>query len=127
VADVGGDDSGAAVLGRYAHKFHELSDETDVICVVNMYRYLTQTPEEAAEFMKEIQYASKLEHTYIVNNSNLGEETSAEIIEASVSYAEEISRLTGVPLFCTVVPKGIKANVPKPFEAEIYIKKIWEK
>lgn len=126
IVDVGGDEDGAAALGRYANGFSAHSDNIEVVYVVNMYRYLTGTAEGAVQFMNEIAYASRLKHTAIVNNSNLAEETTAERIEASVPYAEKICELTGLPLLYTVVSGGIKANVPNPFEAEIYVKKIWD-
>ena len=126
IVDVGGDEDGAAALGRYANGFSAHSDNIEVVYVVNMYRYLTGTAEEAVQFMNEIAYASRLKHTAIVNNSNLAEETTAERIEASVPYAEKICELTGLPLLYTVVSGGIKANVPDPFEAEVYVKKIWD-
>lgn len=126
IVDVGGDEDGAAALGRYANGFSAHSDNIEVVYVVNMYRYLTGTAEGAVQFMNEIAYASRLKHTAIVNNSNLAEETTAERIEASVPYAEKICELTGLPLLYTVVSGGIKANVPDPFEAEVYVKKIWD-
>ena len=126
IVDVGGDEDGAAALGRYANGFSAHSDNIEVVYVVNMYRYLTGTAEGAVQFMNEIAYASRLKHTAIVNNSNLAEETTAERIEASVPYAEKICELTGLPLLYTVVSVGIKANVPNPFEAEVYVKKIWD-
>ena len=126
IVDVGGDEDGAAALGRYANGFSAHSDNIEVVYVVNMYRYLTGTAEGAVQFMNEIAYASRLKHTAIVNNSNLAEETTAERIEASVPYAEKICELTGLPLLYTVVSVGIKANVPNPYEAEVYVKKIWD-
>lgn len=127
IIDVGGDDAGAYALGRYKKELSEYSDNLEMVYVINMYRYLTETPEEAAEFMLEIESASRMKCTGIVNNSNLGEETAAETVEKSVSYAEKVSALTGIPLLCTVDTTGGQAKVPSPFEAEIYVKKPWEK
>ena len=127
IIDVGGDDAGAYALGRYEKELAEYSDSLEMVYVVNMYRYLTETPEETAEFMLEIESASRMKCTGIVNNSNLGEETTAETVEKSVSYAEKVSALTGLPLLCTVDTTGGQAKVPIPFEAEIYVKKPWEK
>lgn len=126
IVDVGGDDAGATAVSRYADGLAAYGDELEMIYVVNMYRYLTGTPEEAVEFMNEISAAARLKHTAIVNNSNLADETSAEVIEKSVLYAEKVCELTGLPLLYTVVPKGMKLNVPNPFEASVYVKKIWE-
>ena len=58
VMDVGGDDRGAYALGRYAPYIRE-ENNFDMFCVVNFYRPLTTTPEEAAEIMAEIEAESE--------------------------------------------------------------------
>ena len=93
--DVGGDD-GAVVLGRYAEAIRLRGFE--MICVVNRYRPLTGSPEDAVRGAREIEAASGLRVTGIVNCSSLGEETTAEDILGSVAYAESVARLMGVPL-----------------------------
>lgn len=126
IVDVGGDDSGASALARYKEFLLQNADDIESICVINMYRYLTGTAEEAVEFMREIENASGIPMAAIVNNSNLGEETTAETIENSSAYADEVCRLTGLPLKYTV-DTSAGAEVKNRFPAEIYVKKIWEK
>lgn len=126
IVDVGGDDSGASALARYKEFLLQNADDIEGICVINMYRYLTGTAEEAVEFMREIENASGIPMSVIVNNSNLGEETIAETIESSTAYADEVCRLTGLPLKYTV-DTSAGAEVKNRFPAEIYVKKIWEK
>lgn len=126
IVDVGGDDSGASALARYREFLLQNSDDIEGICVINMYRYLTGTADEAVEFMREIENASGIPMSAIVNNSNLGEETTAETIESSTTYADEVCRLTGLPLKYTV-DTSAGAEVKNRFPAEIYVKKIWEK
>lgn len=93
--DVGGDD-GAVVLGRYASLIKDA--RYDMICVVNMYRPLTETPADAVADMREIEGYSGLRCTGIVNNSSLGRETSAEDFLRSFDYARECGRLAGLPV-----------------------------
>lgn len=126
IVDVGGDDSGASALARYKEFLLQNADDIEGICVINMYRYLTVTAEEAVEFMREIENASGIPMSAIVNNSNLGEETTAETIENSSAYADEVCRLTALPLKYTV-DTSAGAEVKNRFPAEIYVKKIWEK
>ena len=126
VVDVGGDDAGAIALGRYAKMFAEMSGEVDMLYVVNCRRFLTRTADEALELMYEIEAAASMKHTAIVNNTNLLYETTAEVLEQSESFAEEISRKSGLPIAYTCVPLGISAKVQNPFPTEIYVKKIWE-
>lgn len=126
IVDVGGDDDGATALGRYAEGLSAFSDDIEMVYVVNMYRYLTGTADEAIEFMRDIQISARMKHTAVVNNSNLGDETTARVIEESVPYAEEICRKTGLPLLYTVVTVGEKADVPNPFAAQVYVRKLWD-
>ena len=126
IVDVGGDDAGATALGRYADRFNTYLDKIEMVYVVNMYRYLTERPEDAIEFMKDIQYTSHMKHTVLVNNSNLGDETTPKVIEDSVGYAEKISEMTGLPLMYTVVSCKGDVNVPNPLKADVYVRKLWE-
>jgi hypothetical protein len=51
------------------------------------------------ERLKEIETACGLAFTDIVNNANLGPETTAETVLSAVSYMEELSKLSGLPIF----------------------------
>lgn len=126
VVDVGGDDSGAYALGQYSSFFNSQSDMTDMLYVINCYRYLTKTPAEATELMYEIESASRMKHTGIINNSSLGSETSAEDIEKSMKFAAETAESAGLPLVFTTYRKGLEPDLYKKEEIELFIKPIWE-
>ena len=102
VIDVGGDDSGAMVLGRLATAILE-EGSYEMYLVVNRYRPLTPDVPSTVEVMGEIEAASRLTFTGIVNNSNLGAETTAADVLASVDYATELSRAANLPLVATTV------------------------
>ena len=70
-----------------------------MVFVANASRPLTQTPDEALEVMREIEAACGLDFTCIVNNTNLASETTPETVLSSLSYMEELSRLSGLPLW----------------------------
>ena len=73
IIDVGGDDAGATALGRYAEALLEmLPGDIDMFYVINQRRTLTSNAEEAVTLMYEIEQASRMKHTAIVNNTNLG-------------------------------------------------------
>ena len=110
VLDVGGDDRGALALGRLAPKIKEEADY-EMYLVINRYRPLTRDLESTLEVMKEIETACKIKFTGIVNNSNLGRETSAEDVLASKEYAEEISKATGLKIALTTVNEGLFAEL----------------
>lgn len=101
--DMGGDYAGAYPLGRY-RRFLSARDDVEVLYTVNFRRFLTQTAEEAAEVMNEIVTACGLKITGIVNNTNLGKLTDADIISDGVSKANMLSELTGVPVFFSTAP-----------------------
>ena len=100
IFDVGGDD-GASALGVYERDIRSAGYE--MLYVTNMYRPLTATPEDAVAVMREIESYSRLNFTGIVNNSNIGAETTRDAVEMSAAYAESISRLTGLPVVFTSV------------------------
>ena len=102
VIDVGGDDSGAMVLGRLAPAIIA-EDSYAMWLVVNRYRPLTPDIPSTVEVMREIEAASGLRFTGIINNSNLGAETTADTVLASVEYAAALSAATGLPLVATTV------------------------
>lgn len=106
VIDVGGDDRGALVLARYAPEI--LSQQGyDMLLVVNKYRPLTRDSNGAIEILHEIETASGLSFTGIVNNSNLGPDTTAETVLASQTYVEEVALSTGLPIRMTAVREDL--------------------
>ena len=110
VVDVGGDDSGAMVLGRLAPAI-TAEDSYDMWLVVNCYRPMTPDVPSTVEVMGEIEAASGLHFTGIVNNSNLGPETTAETVLSSVSYATDLAAATGLPLVATTVDGRLYADL----------------
>ena len=106
VIDVGGDDSGAMVLGRLAPAILA-EDSYEMYLVVNRYRPLTPDVPSTVEVMGEIEAASRLTFTGIVNNSNLGAETTAQDVLDSVAYATELAQAAHLPLVATTVEQSI--------------------
>ena len=102
VLDIGGDDRGALALGRYTPAIVE-ENNFEMLLVVNMYRPLTRTADDTIEVLREIEEACRLPFTAIVNNSNLGPQTTAETVLRSLHYADEISQKTGLPVKMTCV------------------------
>lgn len=100
IVDVGGDDRGAYALGRLSPAIRA-ENNYDMFLVINKYRPLTPDAESTLEIMHEIESAASLPFTGIINNSNLAAETTPETVLNSVSYAEEVSRLSGLPLVLT--------------------------
>ena len=110
VMDIGGDDRGAYALGRFT-PFIVAENDYRMAFVANFCRPLTQTAAEALEVMREIEKACGLAFTCIVNNTNLGSETTAETLERSLPHAEELSRLSGLPLWLHTAEASVAATL----------------
>lgn len=129
VIDVGGDDRGALALGRFSDKIKE-ENNYDMFFVINKFRPLTATPQLTAEVMHEIENAAGIKFTGIVNNSNLGDETSENNIRSSFEYANEVSRLTGLNIYATSVKEDAAdsfKDVENLMPINIYVRQIWNK
>ena len=110
VMDIGGDDRGAYALGRFSDAI-KAEGNYRMAFVVNKYRPLTSTPEETVEIMKEIEAAAGIAFTCIVNNSNIGYETTSDIVLESLDYADQLSKLTGLPIWLHTVQKNIAEGI----------------
>lgn len=122
VIDVGGDDRGALVLGRIVPAILEENDY-EMLMVINCYRPLTRDAASTLEVMREIESACRMRFTALVNNSNLGAETTAADVLASVQYAKEVAELSGLPLVMTTaeesVCKELEGKIPDLFSLSL--------
>ena len=134
VMDLGGDDAGAVVLGRYASQIAAIDYEMTYL--VNKYRNLTSTVDDTVEIIKEIEAASRCKATKVINNSHLKWETTFDTIKDSIDYAKQVAADLGLPFSGSTIPKFLLDNeeVKKEIEAssevffpiDIYIKAPWE-
>lgn len=126
IIDVGGDDAGAMALGRYAPRLE--AGAYSMLYVLNAYRYLMRDPRESAGLLREIETASRLKATCLVNNSNLGLETNLKDVEETINYAGEVSGLTGLPVAFTAMEKALaveNSKIRDVYPVEIYVKAPW--
>ncbi len=98
ILDVGGD-NGAVALGMYNRFFKD--GEYDLLYVVNKYRPLTEDIPDAEVILREIEWSGRLRVTGIINNSNLGEETTAADIIDTDKWCRELAEKCALPLVCT--------------------------
>ena len=110
VLDVGGDDRGALALGRLTPAILAEND-FECLAVINRYRPLTRTPQDTVEVLREIEGAGGVPITGLVNNSNVGRETTPEDVLESQGDAAEVSRLTGLPVRMTTAERGVYASL----------------
>ena len=106
VLDVGGDERGALALGRLSEKIVS-ENNYDMFFVINVYRPLTQDIPSAIQVFNEIESACRIKFTGIINNSNLGLETTPEDIINSLDLVNELCKETKLPLIYTTVDESL--------------------
>lgn len=128
VIDVGGDDRGALALGRYSDLILK-ENNYEFLFVINKFRYLTGDAASCVEVMREIELAANMKFTAIVNNSNLGEETTVDTVMSSLSFADDVSELTGLPIKMTTVKSDIfpalTDKIKNLMPIDLYVRQSW--
>lgn len=97
VLDVGGDDDGAYVLGRF-HEYFE-KERPEVYFVVNIFRPETDSLEKIVEMVHAVECSSRLNVTSLINNSNLMDETERSHILRGEEIVRAASARLGVEFF----------------------------
>ena len=92
--------------------------------MVNRYRYLTRTPSEAAELLRDIEQVSRIKAKGIINCSNLGSETTAVDVTVTADYAVQCGNAAGIPVVMTAAERGLEVEGAYP--VDIYIRPFWE-
>ena len=98
VIDVGGDDTGATALGRYAPYTHALRDEMNVLYVINPCRPFSSSVQDVTGLYRLIERQARLTPDHLVNNANLQEFTTPEVLLDGQALLEKASALLGRPV-----------------------------
>lgn len=128
VIDVGGDDVGGKVLGRFSNLVQE--HDYDMFCVINANREKTQTTQEVIDHIKSIEKTSKLKVTGLVNNTHLVRETTIEDIIRGNELVKEVSKITNLPVRYNTCLDSLVSQLPDNLEGEIlpiklYMREDW--
>ena len=122
IVDLGGDERGALAMGRLSGALKE-EDDYEMLMVINSCRPLTMNASDTMEVFNEIEAAARLKFTGIINNTNLGRDTDAQLILSSLEYAEEVSKASGLPVVCTTVSEELysklEGKVPNLFPLKL--------
>jgi ribosomal protein L5 len=113
--DIGGDERGALALGRYSEDILE-ENNYEMLFVVNPYRPLTSTPEDAVEVMREIEAVAKIKFTAIVNNSNVGNDTTENDVISCDEYINKLKQLTGLEVVMTTATKTVAEKLQNHYD-----------
>lgn len=109
IFDIGGEDMGAIVLGSIKKRIE--NTDTAIYMAVNTLRPFTSDPEQIAIMTNELTAASGFKIDGYLNNTNLLEETTADILAEGENKILEASKITGIPLIANCVMGNV--DVPE--------------
>lgn len=118
VIDVGGDDVGARVLGRFSHLVEK--DDYDMFCVVNANREQTQTTSDVINHIRAIENSSKLKVTGLINNTHLVRETTIEDILKGRELVKEVSNITNIPIKYVTCLESLIPQLPTNLDGDVF-------
>jgi len=109
ILDVGGDEDGATILGRFCHEIRQ--NEYDMFFVLNRARPMTINIDETLTYIYEIEAVSRLKITGLINNTHYLDETTPDDIMYGLELSREIEKMTGIPFFATSVMEGMEKQL----------------
>jgi hypothetical protein len=96
VLDVGGDDTGARILGALSDVIPRA--DTALLLVLNFRRPFTEDAAAAVAMAREISLAARLPIAGILSNTHLMDETTPELVAEGCALARSTAALLGVPM-----------------------------
>lgn len=106
IIDAGGDKDGAMALGQFYNDWAEMQPE--VLFILNANRPYVSSLEGAIDTIEKIENASRLQITGLINNSNVGHETTMADVLEGVELSSKLSRELGIPLIQTIVSEHLR-------------------
>ena len=120
IIDVGGDDTGATALGRYAPQLTARREEITMLYVVNPFRPLSGTEEDIAELFGLIGQKARITPDALVNNANLQEHTTAQDVLEGQALLEKVSQRLNLPIaFAAGLPQ-LKEQLPDSLQENYF-------
>lgn len=101
IIDAGGDKDGAMALGQYYHEWKHLAPE--LLFVLNANRPYVSTLEGARYTIEQIEKAARLKVSGIINNSNIGSQTSMADILKGYELSSKLSDSLSITLLYTTI------------------------
>lgn len=110
ILDVGGDPAGCRTLGRFEELIKNRGYK--MLYIVNTMRPFTSTPEEIVTMKEGLEASSRLKITEIICNTNLMEETTAELVENGIKIINRASEILRLPFNTYLVLNKYESIVP---------------
>jgi hypothetical protein len=125
VADVGGNEDGATVLGSLKPILDGVKKKT--FFVVNTLRPFSSSADEVVSNVRSISERARTKIDYLVNNTNIGAETSIEDVVRGENILKEASEILDIPIAFTSIDgnvQGFEGKYPV-FKIKRYMKNPW--
>lgn len=109
VLDVGGDDLGAKAIARFKEEI--VSDDYEMFFVINTRRIMTDNADKIIGMIHEIQDSAHIKMTKLVNNTNVLEFTTPEIILEGQRIIDQVSQKLNIPIGLTAGMKDVVEKI----------------
>ncbi len=124
VADVGGNEDGATVLGSLKNFLD--GSKKSVFFVINVFRPFSTTEDEIISNILKISNRARVNIDYLINNANIGTETGAHEIEIGEEIVDKVSKRIEIPVAFTSITDEIEYNGKFPtFKMIKFMKNPW--
>lgn len=108
VFDVGGDAAGAIALGQYYRFFSTIpKSNLETSYVINARRPFSSDLAGNLEMIASIRPAARMDIDNLINNTNLSQETSVDVLVGGYELIKQVSIETGLPVRNTVSTPSI--------------------
>jgi hypothetical protein len=129
IIDLGGDPVGARLLGVYQPQLDQI--DFDFWFVINKNRVENATIDKVSHYLWMTEAMSKQRITGIVNNTHLGDETTADVILCGDAFAANVAKAVNLPLIYTVGERKFGVELKGRLEGSFfpidrYMTKPWE-
>lgn len=101
--DVGGDEKGSVVLGS----IKKYLSDSDVYFVINTKRPFCESADKICRHIERISRAASIFVNYLVNNTNLGVQTTLDVIKEGERIVKEVSKIMSIPVAFNVVAEPL--------------------
>lgn len=124
IIDVGGDDAGAVVLGRFADRFKQMGYEMQY--VINYNRLDIRYFDDLKSSIEDIENASHLKVNVLVNNTHLSNLTDEATILKGLEYAGEMESKLSIPVKYNLAEEKF-SYIANTNPIKIYVKTLWDR
>lgn len=121
IIDVGGDKDGATSLGQYYNNLSSL--EYQMYFVVNINRPYVNSVNGIIKSIKDIELASRLKVTAIINNTHLGNLTDVNNIKLGEEIAVQVCEELNIPFLYSTISRDFSKKTEgfSQFDNVLYI------